>query len=430
MRFWTPYGNKKGGLLAKASATPDSNLKAVGMHDAILRPASASIRPQLRSVRVQRINQVKTAAELPATARLLLRNIIDYLADGESCWPSMARLASECGLSVRHARRLMHQLCADGWLSLTPRRRSDGGQTSSLIGWQRPLDTPRTSASATPRTSASAHEKASEENPKKKHDALGCGLTTDSGDGGAADPPVATPAPAAAPEHLSVPLERSSPLGESATVPSSLLIPERCQAPPDTAPAAKAQPVALLDPAANYNARSNLPDSDADRGPATMAELLARLPRPAACVVENASIDAFPPATPDQQSAASAADPGDHHDTPPAIPPQRTCDSAAAATPAIRSKRWLTINPERVDDARHAVEVYRAAVAGGLLKDAELMRLSFLACWCEAVARHRAGKVRSPASVIRWLLQNPRLMAEYAGQRSEDKARRLLPRLF
>ena len=129
------------------------------MHDATLSPARASIRPQLRSVRVQRINQVKTAAELPATARLLLRNIIDYLADGESCWPSMARLASECGLSVRHARRLMHQLCADGWLSLTPRRRSDGGQTSSLIGWQRPLDTPRTSASATPRTSASAHEK-------------------------------------------------------------------------------------------------------------------------------------------------------------------------------------------------------------------------------------------------------------------------------
>ena len=386
------------------------------MHDATLSPARASIRPQLRSVRVQRINQVKTAAELPATARLLLRNIIDYLADGESCWPSMARLASECGLSVRHARRLLHQLCADGWLSLTPRRRSDGGQTSSLIGWQRPLDTPRTSASATPRTSASAHEKASGENPKKKHDALGCGLKTDSGDGGAADPPVATPAPAAAPERLSDPMERSSPLGESATVPSPLLIPERCQAPPDTA--------------ANWHSRANLPDSDADRGPATMAELLARLPRPAACVVENVTIVTPTPATPDQQIAASAAHAGNHHDAPPAIPPQRTCDSAAAATPAIRSKRWLTINPERVDDARHAVEVYRAAVAGGLLKDAELMRLSFLACWCESVARHRAGKVRSPASVIRWLLQNPRLMAEYAGQRSEDKARRLLPRLF
>ena len=328
----------------------------------------------------------------------------------------MARLASECGLSVRHARRLLHSLCKDGWLSLTPRRRSDGGQTSSLIGWQRPLDTPRTSASATPRTSASAHEKASGENPSKKHDALGCGLKTDSVDGGAAAPPVATPAPAALPERLSDSLEQSSPLAPPAPCPPVLTTPERRQTAADTAP--------------NYNRGYNLPDSDSDRGPATMAELLARLPRPAACVVENASIDAITPATPAQQSAASPAAAGVHEDAPPAIAPQRTCDSAAAATPAIRSKRWLTINPERVDDARHAVEVYRAAVAGGLLKDAELMRLSFLACWCEAVARHRAGKVRSPASVIRWLLQNPRLMAEYAGQRSEDKARRLLPRLF
>jgi hypothetical protein len=74
--------------------------------------------------------------------------------------------------------------------------------------------------------------------------------------------------------------------------------------------------------------------------------------------------------------------------------------------------------------------VFRAAVDGGLLCDAEQVRLDFLSCWCEVLRRYRAGTLRSPAGSMRWLLDHPRIMAEYPTQVSEDRARKLLSRVF
>jgi hypothetical protein len=74
--------------------------------------------------------------------------------------------------------------------------------------------------------------------------------------------------------------------------------------------------------------------------------------------------------------------------------------------------------------------VRHAAVAAGLLSDSEVNRLAFLACWCEALRRSRAGKCRNPAAAVRWLLSDPRLLAEYPTAASEDKARRLVLRVF
>jgi hypothetical protein len=130
---------------------------------------------------------------------------------------------------------------------------------------------------------------------------------------------------------------------------------------------------------------------------------------------DNASIDAFTP-----EPAAAPEDPSIEGSNP---------EPAPESAPA-KSGRWLTIQPDRFGDALHAREIYSAAVSCGLLKDSEQMRLSWLACWIAALARHRTGKVKNPAAVMRWLLQSPAVMAEYADQRSEDKARRLVARLW
>jgi hypothetical protein len=106
--------------------------------------------------------------------------------------------------------------------------------------------------------------------------------------------------------------------------------------------------------------------------------------------------------------------------------------AAAPAIPAAArlGSRWITINAERMSDPKHTAEVYHAAVAAGLLSESEVNRLAFLACWCEALRRSRAGKCRNPAAAVRWLLSDPRLLAEYPTAASEDKARRLVLRVF
>ncbi|NCU72234.1 MAG: helix-turn-helix domain-containing protein, partial [Candidatus Fonsibacter lacus] len=108
------------------------------MHNKLkLTPASISAARQ--NVRVSRIRQVKAATvdQLSPAARCLLRSLIDYLGESEVCWPSVATLASECGLSNRHVRRILRELELSGWILSSPRRRPDGGQTSSLISWRR-----------------------------------------------------------------------------------------------------------------------------------------------------------------------------------------------------------------------------------------------------------------------------------------------------
>jgi len=121
------------------------------------------------------------------------------------------------------------------------------------------------------------------------------------------------------------------------------------------------------------------------------------------------------------ETAASAAPPAPA----PATPTQRP------AVPAIRGAgRWLRIDAESMHKPGELLAVYGAAVDAGMLRDSESMRLSFAASWCEALRRWRLGKVRNPAGTVRWLLDHPQIMAEYPTQVSEDRARKLLSRVF
>lgn len=91
---------------------------------------------------VTRIQAVKTSDRLSPSARLLLRSIADYCGNDSSCWPSCRRLATECGLSVRHVQRLLGELEAQGWIARGARHRDDGGQRSNLIRWTHQSATP------------------------------------------------------------------------------------------------------------------------------------------------------------------------------------------------------------------------------------------------------------------------------------------------
>jgi aryl-alcohol dehydrogenase-like predicted oxidoreductase len=64
-----------------------------------------------------------------------------------------------------------------------------------------------------------------------------------------------------------------------------------------------------------------------------------------------------------------------------------------------------------------------------MLRESESMRLAWFAAWCEVLRKQRAGKVKNPAGVLRWLLDRPSVMAVYATASSEEKARSLLRRL-
>jgi hypothetical protein len=104
--------------------------------------------------------------------------------------------------------------------------------------------------------------------------------------------------------------------------------------------------------------------------------------------------------------------------------PQQT---AAPVRPAGQvRRRWLTIDPARLSDGRYCLQCHADAVAAGLLVNSESCRLTWLAAWCEVLSKSRRGLVRNPAATLRWLCDNPKALAEYPSQESEDKARRLL----
>jgi len=116
---------------------------------------------------LRRIASVKSATRdtLSSSARLLLRCLIDYLGNDDSCWPSVRRLADETGLSVRQCQRILRDLQAAGWITLESRFRPDGSQTSNLIRWT--AAAPDTDVTP-PLTPAAPHEKSCEK-PIKQH---------------------------------------------------------------------------------------------------------------------------------------------------------------------------------------------------------------------------------------------------------------------
>lgn len=192
---------------------------------------------------VTRIQAVKTSDRLSPSARLLLRSIADYCGNDSSCWPSCRRLATECGLSVRHVQRLLGELEAQGWIARGARHRDDGGQRSNLIRWTHQSAAQPAAACHPPLTSTSPLENSGKTQTHKKHNAS-CGLDENR-----------TPA-AKPPEQLQQPAE------QPAVCPPAESLPET-------------QHTVTAAPAAQPAWTPDTPDG----GPTTMAAILShRLP--------------------------------------------------------------------------------------------------------------------------------------------------------
>lgn len=346
------------------------------MHNKLkLTPASISAARQ--NVRVSRIRQVKAATvdQLSPAARCLLRSLIDYLGESEVCWPSVATLASECGLSNRHVRRILRELELSGWILSSPRRRADGGQTSSLISWRRGApagDGATVAVSPPPDTGVRPIEDSG--NTNKQH--AECVLHENSSeqqDG----PRTAQDGPA-----------QTSPAQTSPGRPDSL----------QDGPAAPAEH----------------PDcATADGGPVPVAFGPA-----AAQILQRV-----------RTVATVATVPARASDTPPVPFSQSPAAPAIPAAPAGARGRWIVFDPARLTDPQYLLACYDQALRAGLLVVSDAARLAFVASWCEVLRRYRLGKLRNPCAALRWLLQNPRVMAAFPTAASEEKARSVLRRI-
>ena len=336
---------------------------------------SASISPARRNVRVSRILQVKAASscELSASARCLLRSLIDFCGESEVCWPSVATLASECGLSNRHVRRILRELESSGWILSSPRRRPDGGQTSSLISWRRgaPAGDGATVPAVSPPPDTGVRPIEDSGNTNKQH--AECVLHENSSE--------QQDGPRTAQDGPGQPRPAQTRTGQSDSL--------------QDGPAAPAE-------------HPDLVTSDGGPVPAAFGVAAARiLKRCQPVVVASAdSSSSTPPAFSSQSPAA------------PAIP----------AAPAGARGRWIVFDPARLADGRYLLECYSRLVSAGLLLECDAVRLQFCACWLEVLRRYRLGRLRNPCAVLRWLLENPRVMAAYPTAVSENKARSVLRR--
>lgn len=325
------------------------------------------------SIRLARLLLVKNAGpELGPSARLLLRSIADYCGDNPSCWPSLGRLARECGLSVRHTRRILRELEAAGWLARSERRRADGGETSSLLTWKK--------------TAGPEHATAPKCPPPPGHDVRPIETFSSENTG-----------------HVTCRLSESQEK------------PQAAPGGPRPAPAADSRPAAselILSDSERPQPAASHPDTESPVQPMPLSAILA------------ASMAA-------RSKPAATASPAEPAPPAPAIHTPRAAIPAAPATAAApaASGRWLRINPERLSDGQHAAECWDRIVCAGMLRESESMRLAWFAAWCEVLRKQRAGKVKNPAGVLRWLLDHPSVMAMYATASSEEKARSLLRRL-
>ena len=98
--------------------------------------------------------------------------------------------------------------------------------------------------------------------------------------------------------------------------------------------------------------------------------------------------------------------------------------------PTRQSKRFIEIDGNRFRDPQEAKRVYEAAVLSKLINSGSIDQCCFFACWLEVVAKHKAGKVNHPERLMRFLLNDRRIMGEYPTAESETKARQLINHLY
>jgi hypothetical protein len=98
--------------------------------------------------------------------------------------------------------------------------------------------------------------------------------------------------------------------------------------------------------------------------------------------------------------------------------------------PARTSPKFIVIDGSKFLDINHGKDIYHAAVAGKLLNSGTVDRLAFFACWCAIAAKLRAGRVRHPERMMRFLLDNRKAMSAYPDQAAEQKARAAIRHLW
>jgi hypothetical protein len=107
---------------------------------------------------------------------------------------------------------------------------------------------------------------------------------------------------------------------------------------------------------------------------------------------------------------------------------------AIPAAPAIRSSKlspkFIVIDGAKFLDINHGKDIYLAAVAGKLLNSGTADRLAFFACWCAIAGKLRAGTVRAPERMMRFLLDNRKAMSAYPDHAAEQKARAAVRHLW
>jgi hypothetical protein len=114
------------------------------------------------------------------------------------------------------------------------------------------------------------------------------------------------------------------------------------------------------------------------------------------------------------------------------IPPRTAASKANCPDlkPARTSPKFIIIDGSRFLDINHGRDIYLAAVAGKLLNSGTADRLAFFACWCAIVAKLRAGTVRAPERMMRFLLDNRKAMSAYPDHAAEQKARAAIRHLW
>ena len=70
--------------------------------------------------------------ELPHRAKAVYMYLKDHSNVGDTCWPSVRRIAEDLKLSRRTVQRALSDLERRGFLERTHRRRPNGSLTSSL----------------------------------------------------------------------------------------------------------------------------------------------------------------------------------------------------------------------------------------------------------------------------------------------------------
>ena len=103
---------------------------------------------------------------------------------------------------------------------------------------------------------------------------------------------------------------------------------------------------------------------------------------------------------------------------------------ATPQKPTRQSKRFIEIDGSKFRDPQEAKRVYEAAVLSRLINSGTIDQCCFYACWLEVVAKHKAGKVNHPERLMRFLLNDRRIMGEYPTAESETKARQLINHLY